>query len=176
MRVGADGVRVLGHCLGLVGGSGAKQPGAEGARLDDQCPDTEPGDLVAQGLGKPLEREFGRAVGTEARSGRLASDARHLHDRAAALSAHVWQDQARQRRGCEEVQLEQRPQLLVGGLLHGADLSAAGVVDEHVNPAESLDGGGHGGLTLFRGGDVERQRVGAVWQIAERLGAARCRR
>jgi hypothetical protein len=85
----------------------------------------------------------------------------------------VWQHQARQRRGCEEVQLEQRPQLRVGGLLHGADLSAAGVVDEHVNPAESLDSGGHGGLTLFRGGDVERKRVGAVWQIAERFGAAR---
>jgi hypothetical protein len=85
----------------------------------------------------------------------------------------VREDQTRQRRGREEVELEQRPQLLVGGLLHGPDLGSAGIVDEHVKAAEPLERLGHGRLTLIRDRDIERQRVSTVRQAAERVGAAR---
>jgi len=169
---GPDGVGILGHRLGFVRGSGTEQPGTEGARLDDKRHDAEPGDLVAQRLGHALEGEFGRAVGSEAGGGGLAPDARHLHDRAATLAAHVREHQAGQRRRGEEVQLKERPQLLVGCLFHRADLGAAGIVDEHVNATESLKRLGHRSLALVRGGYVERQRVRAIWQPAERLGAA----
>jgi hypothetical protein len=37
------------------------------------------------------------------------------------------------------VELEQRSQLVVGRFLDGADLGAAGVVHQHVDPAELLD-------------------------------------
>ena len=84
----------------------------------------------------------------------------------------MWQDQARQGRRREEVQLEQRPELAVGRFLHGADLSAAGIVDEHVNAAKSLERLGDGRLALVRDRDVERQRVHAVRQVVERLGIA----
>lgn len=43
-----DSVGVLGQRRGFVGDSGAEQPGTEGARLDDQRPDAETGDLVGR--------------------------------------------------------------------------------------------------------------------------------
>jgi hypothetical protein len=44
---------------------------------------------------------------------------------------------ASQRCRGEEVQFEQRPQLIVGCLLNGSDLSTARVVHEHVNTTKA---------------------------------------
>jgi hypothetical protein len=138
--------------------------------------DAEGLDLVAERLGQALERELRRAVGAEARRGHLAADARHLHDRAAALLPHGRQDQARERCRPEEVEVEERAQLLVGRLLDG-DLRAAGVVHEHVDATEAVERDCHGGLAVRWVGHVEANRVDALGfaELGKPVGAPRRR-
>jgi hypothetical protein len=88
--------------------------------FDDEGAYPEGRDLVAQRLGEPFQRELRGAVGAEARRGDLTADAGHLDDRAGALGAHVRQDQARQRGGREEMQLEERSQFVLGRFLDRA--------------------------------------------------------
>jgi hypothetical protein len=139
--------------------------------------DPEAGDLVAQRLRQTLERELRRAIGAEAGRRGLAADARHLHDGAAALTPHMGEDGTRQRGGREEVELEQEPELLVGGLLDRSHLRATGVVDEHVDAPEVLHRLLHRGSALPRVGDVERHDVDTLvlGEVGERLDPARGR-
>jgi hypothetical protein len=70
------------------------------------------------------------------------------------------------------VQVEQRPQLVLGRLLHRPDLGPAGVVDEHVDAAEAVERGADRGVDLVWAGDVERDGEQAVGGVeVERLGA-----
>src|SRR5262249_6681013 len=59
----------------------------------------------------------------------------------------------------------------VVGLLHGTDDAEPGVVHQHVDPAEALDGRAHAGLDVLAAGDVEAhdQHVVALRQIGDRL-------
>src|SRR5262249_26254204 len=59
---GADDVGVGGDRGGLLPGSGAVQPGAERARLDDQHLDPERGHLDGGGLRQAFEGELGDTV------------------------------------------------------------------------------------------------------------------
>jgi hypothetical protein len=72
------------------------------------------------------------------------------------------------------VDVEQRPQLLVGRLLDRADLGAAGVVDEDVDAPEAPPRLGDGRLALGGVGDVEAHGVQALAavQLAERVRTA----
>jgi hypothetical protein len=60
------------------------------------------------------------------------------------------------------VQVEEKAQLVVGGLLDRPDLGAAGVVDQHVDAPEALERGGHRGLALGGIGDVQRPDEGPL--------------
>ena len=61
-------------------------------------------------------------------------------------AAHLRQYRASQRGGAEDVQVEQIAQLAVGGLLDGADLSAARIVDQYVDPPVPRDHIGDRGI------------------------------
>jgi hypothetical protein len=159
---GSDCVDVLGHRYRLIRGAGAKQAGPKCSGLNDQRSYPKGRDLVMQRLGKPFERELRGAVGAEAWRGDLTADAGHLDYRAVALGPHVRKDQARQRSGSEEVQLKERSQLVVGGLLDCADLSPTGVVDEDVDPAKAVNGLCDRSFSLAGIGHIERDRVRAV--------------
>jgi hypothetical protein len=89
----------------------------------------------------------------------MTSHAAHHHDRAGAARSHVRQHRSSQRERPEHVQIEQRAQLAVRGLLDGADLGAAGVVDQDVDPAVALQDGGDCGVDRGTVGDVERDGV-----------------
>jgi hypothetical protein len=73
------------------------------------------------------------------------------------------------------VQVEQAPQLLIGGLLDGAHLRAAGVVDQDVDPSEALNGGGDRRLALAGVGHVqgEESDVAASLEVAQRVCVSR---
>src|SRR3712207_9523294 len=58
----------------------------------------------------------------------------------------------------EEVDLDLRPELLGADLFEEAGLEAGRVVDQHVDPAESLDRRRHRGLGVRGGGDVEDRK------------------
>ena len=69
----------------------------------------------------------------------------------------------------EQVGLDLCPEVLGGEFLEEPGVEVAGVVDEDVDAAEPLDGGGHGRLGVLGTGDVElddEQFVG----LAERPG------
>ncbi len=88
----------------------------------------------------------------------------------------MWQHGADQCGGPEDVQVEQRTQLGVGGLLGRADVAAAGVVDQHVDPAVAVGQIPHRGLDAEGVGDVQRQCFDLVGvrgdQVVERCDAA----
>src|SRR6185295_9533125 len=60
-----------------------------------------------------------------------------VHDRPGSAAAHAWQDETDHRDGTEEVDLELSAVVLFALLLDGAEKVDAGVVDEHIDPAEA---------------------------------------
>ncbi len=155
----------------------AAELGAERAGLDDQHADAERCDLGRQRLGHPLERELRRAVGAESGRRDLAAHRAHLHDRAAALRAHMRQHRLRQGDGAEEHRVHERAQLAGVDLLDRADRAVAGVVDEHVDAAEALERGATAAATWASSVTSSAQREHAVGragdELVERLRAAR---
>ena len=57
----------------------------------------------------------------------------------------------------EQVRLDLRAEVLEARLLDGPDVAVSGIVDQHVEPAEHLDGLAHGLVRGPRVGDVERE-------------------
>jgi hypothetical protein len=72
-----------------------------------------------------------------------------------ALRAHDGQDRAGDVHGADEADRELALDLLRRQLLEEARLEAGGVVDEHVDAAEAVDGGLHRRLGVGAVGDVE---------------------
>jgi hypothetical protein len=65
---------------------------------------------------------------------------------AGPLRSQHGQDGPQHVEGTEDVRVENRASLRVGGFLHGAEQSVAGVVRDDVDPAESGDGIIHSGM------------------------------
>ena len=125
---------------------------------------TEPGtyswaDLVRECLRHSLQSELGTAVGGEPSEGHLPSHAAELDDRPGPAGARVRQHRAGQRGRAEHMHLEQVAQLRVGRFLGGADVSAPGVIDQHVDPAVPADDVLDRGADRGAVGHVERKRI-----------------
>lgn len=129
---------VFGHRRRFVRGARAEQARSKRARLDDQRADPEWRHLVRESLREALKRKLGCAIRAKPRRGHLAAHTGHLNDPAATLRSHQGKDLTGQRSRAEEVQFEQRTQLIVGRLLHGTNLGSARIVDEHVNATKPL--------------------------------------
>ena len=85
-----------------------------------------------------------------------------------ALGAHDGQHGAGDVHRAEQVGLDLCPEVLGGDLLEEPGVEVAGVVDEHVDAAEPLDGGLHGRLGVLGAGDVELDDEQVVG-LADRL-------
>ena len=137
--------------------------GREPARLDDQDPDAEGRRLDAQHPAEAVDGELRGLVRRDARrTADAAPDRRELHDEPAALLA-----QQRDRRlgdvvDAPEVRLELGAEIGVVRRLDGRHVGVAGVVDDHVDPAEAVAGGGQRLPCLGGIGHVEAEREEAV--------------
>ena len=89
-------------------------------------------------------------------------------DLAAALLAHDRQDGASDVQRAEEVRLHLRPELLRADLLEIARIEIAGIVDEYVDAAESVDRRLCGCDRGVRVGDIQRNGQQVV-MLADRL-------
>src|SRR4029453_4246255 len=86
-------VRGAGVAVGGQAGQGASgEPGADGARLDQDHGDPEGGQLHAQGVGDGGDRVLAGVVGAEQRHGHPAHDAAHIDHPSPATLAHRRQE------------------------------------------------------------------------------------
>ncbi|AUX41706.1 uncharacterized protein SOCE26_031280 [Sorangium cellulosum] len=120
---------------------------SEVARLEDRHRDAERRELRVQRLRDRLDGELRRAVNAEPRPRPVAAHRREVQDQAGALLPELRKHGARHREEAEHVRLEDAPHLVALGLLDRADDAVAGVVHQHIDPAEPSDG------SLDRGGD-----------------------
>ena len=99
---------------------------------------------------QPSTRELRRGVG----GGELLADDAggrgDRHDEPGALGAHDRQHGAGDVQRAEQVGLDLGAEVLGADLLEEPGVEVAGVVDQHVDPAEPVDGGLHGRLGVGR--------------------------
>jgi hypothetical protein len=80
----------------------------------------------------------------------------------------------------EQVGLDLGAEVVAGDVLDGGEVGVAGVVDDHVEPSEPVDGRSHRRLGGREVGDVERERVDAIavtgFEVVELLRLARGRK
>jgi hypothetical protein len=147
--VGDDGARAQGR---------AEESGAEHPGLHDQHPDAQRPRLDGECLAGLLQGALGGAVRAGTGQRHEPHHAADLDDGTAAAGPHVRQDQAGQPHGPEEQDVELVAELLLGGLLDGADDPVAGVVDQHVDAPIGGQGRLDGSLALARVAHVQRNR------------------
>ncbi len=157
MRAGlADRVRIVGDLLRrahhrLI----VEEVGAEEAGLDHRDADAERRDFGGQRLADAFDRELGRTVDAPARIADITADRREVDDMAGALAAHVRQHGAGDVQQAEHVGAVDAQRLFGARLLDAAEQTVAGVVDQHVDPAERLHSDAGRFMRLRLIGDVE---------------------
>ena len=120
--------------------------------------------LLAQRLRERVHAELRQVVDRRAEVREAAGDGRHVDDVAAALLAHDRQRRVRAVQEAEQVHLDHPAPLARVGADHGPEQHHAGVVDEHVEPAQLLLGARDERVRLCLVGDVglDRERAPAV--------------
>jgi hypothetical protein len=112
-------------------------------------------DLLRERFHPYLERVLGRGVGRGEAATDEASGRRDGDDLTGPLLAQDGQDRPGDVEGAEEVGLHLGAHLIGAECLEEARVEVAGVVDEHVDAAEALDGGRGRGVGRGGVGDVE---------------------
>src|SRR5450631_1536560 len=130
--------RIVGRVLRTAPRGRARPVGAEPAWLDKGHCDPEPGDLLRERLGQPLQRPLGRVIGADGGEGTDAADARYLDDVPGALGPHDRQGGLGDPESAEDIRLQLGADLLLGELLDRAEVPVAGVVDHNLESAEVL--------------------------------------
>lgn len=105
---------------------------------DDEDADAERCNLARERLRPALERGLAGRVAADGGERHLLALAAHLHDRTRATLPQVGQRGAHIGGRAEQVLLVHGPQRDICDLFGGADLSGAGIVDEHVDTPEHL--------------------------------------
>ena len=146
---------VLDRRRGVVRRLLREELGAEEPRVDDGRVDAERRDLGRERLHPALDAELRRGVGgaeLEAGESRRRGD---RDDVPGALLAHDRQDSAGDVHRADQARRQLPLHLLGGQLLEVAGVEAGGVVDQHVDAAEAIDGGPDRRLGVLRARDVE---------------------
>src|SRR5215212_2133374 len=154
---------------GLPGHLRLDKPGGDGVHRDAVA-----AELDGEGLGEPLETRLGgRVVGLAAvAQGAGRGD---VHYPAVSLLDHVPLRHPAAQEGPREVNVQDRPPLLVGHLVEEVVPGNTCVVDEDVEPAVALDRPLYGVLDLRAAGYVHAGREGVHAAVHERsrgLGGA----
>ena len=131
-----------------------------GARRDTVHADLGP-ELARQRAGEHREAGFGDAVHRVPLQGPQAMNVDHVDDEP-ALPGEVRRRGLRQKQGRAQIAADQIVPRRLGDLADGCRIESRGIVDEHVEPAEMLEGGADqllGRLVSMRSAANERRRI-----------------
>ena len=117
-----------------------------------------PATFPGEGLGQAFQRPLGGVVDAQVGEGGDPADAGDLHDVPAALLTQEGDGSLGDPQSAEEVGLQLRAGLVVGGLLDRAEVAVACVVDDHVETAEPVVRGLYGGDAGGPVGDIQLDR------------------
>ena len=148
-------------------GSFDEQLGAEEAGFDDRRADAERLDVEAQRLHPALHSELACRVGGDELLADQPGRRRDRDDVPRPLPAHHRQHRTGDVHRPEQVRFDLCAHLGRADLLEVAGVEVAGVVDEHVDPTEPVDGSPDGRLGRGSIGDVEIDRQQIV--VAHRV-------
>ncbi|MNL08642.1 hypothetical protein D3C87_1293700 [compost metagenome] len=166
----ADGFLVVRQFQGgldqrlLVQEVGAEEPGFDNRRMDAQRRQ-----LLVQRFGNALHRKLGGTVDAPAHVGLITANRRDVDDVTATLATHVRQYRAGDVEHAEHVGGKQALGFAGAGLFHRAQHAETGIVDQHVNPAKTLDAFRDRLMRFFFAGHVQThgQQVGMVAQFGD---------
>lgn len=130
--------------------------------MDRVHPDSAGAQLQCGRLGQPAHREFGCGVTVAGDGAGHALDRGDVDDRAAARFLHRFDHGADAQKHSGQVDVEDPLPFRKRVVLQGADVDDAGVVDQHIDPAELGQGGGHRRVPILGLGDVEMQVAGRL--------------
>ena len=108
------------------------------AGLDERDVDAERRDFLRERFGKAFERPLRCVIQPDIRKRHDPADARHRDDVTALLFAHDRQHGLRDPERAEEVRLHLLARFRFRDFLDGAEAAVSGVIDQDVDPAESL--------------------------------------
>src|SRR6266566_3009875 len=145
---------VLDARLGVRHGRRLQELGAEEPRVHDRGGDAERRNLLLQRLHPALEAELRRGVGRTERKPDEAGGRRDRDNVTGAVLAHDRQDRAGDIHRADEERPQLPVYLLRRQLLEVAGKEVAGIVDQHVDAAEPVDGGPSRRLGVCPVGDV----------------------
>jgi len=112
--------------------------------------------LLGQGVGQALHRELGGVVIAAAGEADQPTDGGKVDDAPLAPGAHARQHRLGHGDEPEHIGLEHGPDFGVLALLDGGEIAVAGIVHQHVDPAEASLGLAHDGRHLAGHVDVQR--------------------
>lgn len=132
-------------------------PGTEGARQNEERPQTQGLDLLPQGLGEAVQGGLARGIEAVPGHTRHSVHRGDVDHRPTATPTHGGQHRPGECHGTEEVDLEKRPVIGFVLFLDGADEVDPRVVDQDVYPRGPLLGLPHGLRAPATVRDVELQ-------------------
>ena len=143
----------LGQTLAPRDGPEAGTGAGLGVGGDDVGGDADRLALVGHGDGQPDHAGLGHRVHGALVEPAVGGARRHVHEPAAAARRHRPPRRAAHVEGAQQLGADHGGDVLVGELGEGLHAHLAGVVDDHVERAEGVEGGGHDGLAPLDGGD-----------------------
>jgi hypothetical protein len=174
-RDGSDR-RGIGGIVRENGLGGSREVRAEAPGLDDRDFDPERPDLFGEHLREALDTPLGRRVRAATDRADASSHGRELEDPARSLTSHHRDGRLGQVHDAKEIGLKLGAEVLHGRVLDRGKVPIAGVVDQHIEAAEDVNGqlDGRDRRTLI--GDIQRDGAHVVAvtlnQIGERLWIA----
>ena len=149
---------------------GSREVRAEAPGLDDRDFDPERPDLFGEHLREALDTPFGRRVRAATDRADASSDGRELEDPARSLASHHRDSRLGQVHDAKEIGLKLGAEVLHGRVLDRGEVPIAGVVDQHIEAAEDVNGqlDGRNRRTLI--GDVQRDGAHVVAVTLDQVG------
>src|SRR5260221_8258173 len=151
--------------VGIVrenGLGGSREVRAEAPGLDDRDFDPERPDLFGEHLREALDTPLGRRVRAATDRADASSHGRELEDSARSLASHHRDGRLGQVHDAKEIGLKLGAEVLNGRVLDRGKVPIAGVVDQHMEVAEHVNGqlDGRNRRTLI--GDIQRDGAHVV--------------
>src|SRR5258705_336128 len=175
LRDGADR-RGIGGIVRENGLGGSREVRAEASGLDDRDLDPERPDLFGEHLREALDTPLGRRVRAATDRADASSHGRELEDPARSLTSHHRESRLGQVHDTKEIRLKLGAEVLHGRVLDRGKVPIAGVVDQHIEAAEHVNGqlDGRDRCTLIGYIQCDGAHVVAVTlnQIGEQLWVA----
>src|SRR5258706_9756018 len=168
-RDGADRRGIVG-IVRENGLGGSREVRAEAPGLDDRDFDPERPDLFGEHLREALDTPLGRRVRAATDRADASSHGRELEDPARSLASHHRDGRLGQVHDTKEIGLKLGAEILNGRVLDRGKVPIAGVVDQHIEAAEDVNGqlDGRNRRTLI--GHIQRDGAHVVAVTLNQIG------